>query len=67
MTSGRLNPEDCENTLPPILAWLNQAGIDLDRAEAVGIASEEILQVRHKLHRRRNILAETCPGISFPK
>jgi len=67
MTSGRLNPEDCENTLPPILAWLERAGTDLDRAEAVGIASMEIMQVRHKLHRRRNILAETCPGISFPK
>jgi len=62
MTSGRLDPKDCAGTLPPILAWLDRAGRDLDRAEGVGIASEELLQVRHKLHRRRSILAETCPG-----
>ncbi len=61
MTSGRLDPADCAGTLPPILAWLDRAGRDLDRAEDVGIPSEELLQVRHKLHRRRSILAETCP------
>ncbi len=66
MTSGRMDPEDCEGTLPPLLAWLDRASQDLDKAEKVGLVAEEIRLVRHKLHRRRSILMETCVGSTLP-
>jgi len=66
MTSGRMDPLDCEGTLPPLLAWLDRAGEDLDKAEKVGLVPEEIRLVRHKLHRRRSILMETCTGSALP-
>ena len=67
MTSGRMDPEDCEGTLPPLLAWLDRASQDLDKAEKVGLVAEEIRLVRHKLHRRRSILMETCVGSTLPR
>jgi tetratricopeptide (TPR) repeat protein len=61
LTSGRLNTEDCEATLPPLLETLSIADKDLDFAEAIGVDLPNLNAARLRIHRRRSRIQEDCP------
>jgi len=62
-TSGREDPADCEGTVPPVLEWLDRADQSLDEAEALQADVPWLNAERHRVHRRRSVVTETCPGV----
>ncbi len=61
MTSGRVDPLDCQTTAPPVLAWLAAADLDLDRAQAIGVVLPNLPAARRQVHKRRSKITEKCP------
>lgn len=61
-TGERVDPERCEQTAPPVMAWLQRADRALDQAEALDIKLDSLPQTRRLVHRRRSAVTETCPG-----
>ena len=64
VTAERLDPQDCEGTGPPLLAWLDEADAALDRAEAVGGVLPDLPAARRLVSRRRKAVLHVCDGIS---
>lgn len=62
MTGGRVDVASCEATVPPLLAYLDRAGLSLEQADAVGIDTPELGAARRRVHRRRSYITEQCPG-----
>ena len=63
MTAGRLDPERCAETLPPVMAWLDAAERALEQALALDVELPTIHGVRRRVLRQRSRAAETCsPG-----
>jgi tetratricopeptide (TPR) repeat protein len=62
MTGGRLDPDRCLETVPPLLAYLEEARRTLERAEALDIDLAEIGAAKRRVHRRRGYITEQCPG-----
>lgn len=62
MTGGRVDPEDCTGTVPPLLAYLEKAKVSLELAEGVGIQMGELGAAKRRVHRRRGYITEQCPG-----
>ncbi len=62
MTGGRVDPDRCAETVPPLLAYLEAAGRAIDQAEQIGIEVGEIADARRRVHRRRGYITEQCPG-----
>ena len=66
MTSGRLDPDNCSRTLPPLLETLSIADKDLDAAESIGVDLPNLNAARLRVHRRRSRILEECPLSSEP-
>ncbi|MCP4809278.1 MAG: tetratricopeptide repeat protein [Proteobacteria bacterium] len=62
-TAGRVDPERCEETATPVLAWLAAAERALDQAEAESPTPEIFSGTRRRGHRRRSVITEQCPGV----
>jgi len=69
LTSGRVDPEDCGGSVPPLLETLAIADRDLDSAEAIGVNLPNLNAARLRVHRRRSRILEDCPveGEDFPE
>jgi tetratricopeptide (TPR) repeat protein len=61
MTSGRLDPDNCSSTLPPLLETLAIADKDLAAAESIGVDLPNLNAARLRVHRRRSRILEECP------
>ncbi len=61
-TTGRIDGERCETSAPPLLAWLDEADVSLERAEAIGLEMDNLYGVRREVHLRRRLVLERCPG-----
>ncbi len=61
-TTGRLDDQRCEETAPPLLTWLGEADLALDRAEGIGLELEILSGVRREVHQRRKLIQRRCPG-----
>jgi tetratricopeptide (TPR) repeat protein len=62
-TTGRLDEERCEQTAPPLLAWLDEADRSLDQAESLGLQLDALHSVRREVHLRRKLVQRKCPGV----
>ena len=62
MTGGRVDPENCAETVPPLLAYLAKAQASVEQAEAIGIQMSALGDAKRRVHRRRNYITEQCPG-----
>jgi len=62
MTGGRVDPEDCAGTVPPLMVYLEKARISLEQAEGIGIQMGELGAAKRRVHRRRGYITEQCPG-----
>ena len=62
MTGGRVDPQRCGETVPPLMAYLARARRSLEQAEAIGIEISELGAAKRRVHRRRSYITEQCPG-----
>jgi len=60
-TTGRLDEQRCDETAPPLLAWLDEADRALDQAEALDLGFESLAGVRREVHLRRKLVLRACP------
>jgi len=60
-SGGREDPENCDETAPPVRAWLDAADAALDAAEATRVALPDLPAVRRLVARRRSIVDQACP------
>ena len=61
LTADREDPARCEETAPPVRAWLDAATAALDAAEALGVKLPGLPPARRLVQRRRAMLDESCP------
>ena len=62
LTSGRLDPENCEVSAPPLLETLNLADQELESAASFEVELPNLNAARLRVHRRRSRVLEECPG-----
>jgi len=60
MTVNRLDAENCDETLPPVLAYLERADRALEQAEALGVEVPQLYAIRRKVHTRRSYITQDC-------
>jgi len=60
-SGGREDAERCDETAPPVRAWLDAAEGALDQAESLGVGLPDLPAVRRQVLRRRAVLDATCP------
>jgi tetratricopeptide (TPR) repeat protein len=61
--SARLeDPARCEETFPPVLAWVEAAEESVRTAEETGVKMPELPALRRLVLRRKAILFEACPS-----
>jgi len=60
-TVRRLDASRCADTAPPVIAWLDRAIKEVDRAGTLVNDPERVASVRRTVARRRAIVLETCP------
>lgn len=65
-SAGLEDPERCEETAPPIRAWLAAADDALDQAAATGVPLPDLPATRRLVARRRAILRDACPEAPTP-
>jgi hypothetical protein len=65
-SAGRVRPDDCEGTLPPVNAWLDAADTALDEADATGAKVPELVEVRRTVRAQRGAAQDACPGGRTP-
>ncbi len=61
-TTGRIDPERCDQSAPPLLAWLDEADRELELAEAHELELENLPGVRREIHQRRKLVIRGCPA-----
>ncbi len=61
LTTDRLDKERCQETLPPVLAYLDRADRALEQAEALGQDLPPLYEARRRVHLRRSKATEACP------
>jgi tetratricopeptide (TPR) repeat protein len=66
LTNGRLDPERCPETAPPLLQYLDAADRALDQAETAGLQAAQLAETRRQANRRRSYIGEACPGQRAP-
>jgi hypothetical protein len=57
---GRVDPERCGETAPPVQAWLAAADGVLDEVEAGGAHRAQLVEVRKQVRRRRAYVEDLC-------
>lgn len=65
-SGGREDPARCEETAPPVRAWLDAAEQSLDAAASTGVALPDLPSVRRLVARRRGVVDEACPQSPAP-
>ena len=60
-SAGREDPARCDETAPPVRAWLAAADAALDQAAATGVNLPDLPAVRRQVARRRSIVDGLCP------
>ncbi len=60
-SGGREDPTRCEETAPPVRAWLDAAEAAVAQAEAASPDTPDLPAVRRQVLRRRAILDQQCP------
>ena len=60
-SGGREDPERCDETAPPVRAWLDAADSAVAQAEALAVGLPDLPAVKRQVLRRRSILDEACP------
>ena len=66
LTAGRIEPDRCAGTVPPVLTRLDAAAADLEEAAERGVPAEDLLSTRRLLLRRREEIGAACPGFAIP-
>jgi len=61
MTSGRLDPSDCDTSAPPLLQTLALADQELESAAGFEVELPNLNAARLRVHRRRSRVLEACP------
>jgi predicted Zn-dependent protease len=64
-TTGKTRKDACEETAPPVLAWLAEAEADLGAAETLDAEVPDLPSVRRLISRRRSLVAELCPAEAY--
>lgn len=64
--SARIDAEHCEGETA-VLAWLDEADRDLDRAQATGVHLDQVTATRSDLRRRRGFIEDACTGAAGGK
>jgi len=59
--SRRLDPESCQTSAGPVLAWLDAAEQAVKSAAATGVALPDLPVVKRRVRRQRARVAEHCP------
>jgi tetratricopeptide (TPR) repeat protein len=67
MTSRRLDPDRCAQTAPAVLAWLDEAEADIERAKALDASIQELYAARRLVLHRKSLVAERCPASTAPE
>lgn len=62
MTSGRLDPENCETSAPPLLETLELADKELEISAGFEVELPNLNAARLRVHRRRSRILEECPA-----
>lgn len=62
-SAGRVDPQDCRGTAPPVYAWLEEADRTLDVAAALSATTPELAEARRLVRRRRAAVDDLCPGL----
>jgi predicted Zn-dependent protease len=60
-TAGRVRPDQCDSTAPPVRAWLDEADRVLDAVEAEGLRLPELPDARRAVLRQRRAVDAACP------
>ncbi|RME20784.1 MAG: hypothetical protein D6798_19680 [Deltaproteobacteria bacterium] len=60
--AGRVDPERCAETAPPLLAWLDSAEESVAASQATGVAMPQVAVVRRSVGRARGLIEDACPG-----
>ncbi|MDP6931991.1 MAG: tetratricopeptide repeat protein [Myxococcota bacterium] len=61
ITRARIDQHRCAETVPPVMAYLDEASLALDEAEATGVQLPDLATVRRVLLRRRTAVEDRCP------
>ena len=59
--SRRLDPDDCDGSAEPVLAWLTAAEEAVKSAEAMAVELPDLPVVKRRVRRQRARVAEHCP------
>ena len=62
MTTDRLDSARCSETSPPVLAWLDRAAQEVDRAGTLVNDAQRVAAVGRTVARRRMLVLEACPA-----
>ena len=60
-TAGVEDPERCEETAPPVFAWIQSAQEAVEEAEKTGVSLPDLPIVKRQVLRRKAMLLENCP------
>lgn len=62
LSSSRVDPSRCEETAPPVLAWLDAADAEVEAARATGVRLPTQGEVGRLVGRSRGQVEDACPG-----
>jgi tetratricopeptide (TPR) repeat protein len=63
-SAGRVDPEKCSDTAPPVLEWLDAADASLAQAESTGVNPPDLPAAKRLILRRRGVVEDKCPPSS---
>jgi Flp pilus assembly protein TadD len=63
-SAGRVDPENCAETAPPVLSWLDAADAALVQVEGTGLEPPDLPAARRLVLRRRGVVEDKCPPAS---
>lgn len=61
LSSSRVDPARCEQTAPPVLAWLDAADAEVEAARATGVRLPTLGEVGRLVGRSRGQVEDACP------
>jgi len=61
-SAGLEDSDNCDQTAPPVLAWIKSAEKSADRAFQTGVELPDLPALRRQILRRRAVVKELCPA-----